>query len=157
MTGAKVKKGTLTGMNINLTTLGTVPSASQATVANGLSPLEATHLVGASGRPGFEGGSENEPSGGPFHFNPVGFYRDHEGIVHLQGVAKVGPEGTIFRLPSGFRPASGAAILLEQVSNAAVQIFGSNTSSGPTDFSGLVRGNPGKAADLDGITYRAES
>src|SRR5690349_9878669 len=106
VTGAKVKKNTLTGKNINVSTLGTVPSATSATTAQGLTPLESIHRVGAPGEPPFEKEAQNL---GPFVEIPtqsVGFYKDHEGIVHLIGSAKAGTGGLIFRLPPGFRPAS---------------------------------------------------
>src|SRR5664279_2232360 len=61
VTGAKVKKQTLTGNNINLAKLGTVPSA---TTASGLTPLEATHIVGTAGQPPFLDGAFNIPGEG---------------------------------------------------------------------------------------------
>ncbi len=75
--------------------------------------MEPVHLVGASGQPPFLDRSRNITEEWPFKFAPVGYYKDHDGIVHLTGAAKLGTEGTvkglIFQLPSGFRPASGGA------------------------------------------------
>lgn len=56
VTAKKVKKQSLTGTQINLTTLGTVPSAQ---LANSIPPAEATHLIGAPGEPAFENGAQN--------------------------------------------------------------------------------------------------
>src|SRR4051794_29598861 len=115
ITTPKIKGDAVTGAKVNEGTLGTVPSANTANsattagTANALSPLEATHLVGASGQPGFENGSSNFPGEAGVSFNPVGFYKDHEGIVHLQGIAKGGTStgvASVFTLPAGFRPAS---------------------------------------------------
>jgi hypothetical protein len=67
VTGIKIKKGTITGTNVNLAKLGTVPSATKATNAghastadtassattartpNALAPMEPTRTVRASG------------------------------------------------------------------------------------------------------------
>jgi hypothetical protein len=156
VTTTKIKKDAVTGAKVNEGTLGTVPSAS---VANGLAPLEATHIVGNAGEPGFENGSSNYAIAG-LSLNPVGFYKDHEGIVHLQGIAQVGKSATItsvFTLPAGFRPAAGKLIILEQVSEAAALIGGSSLVVEGLDLSGKVAGSSEKLAVLDGITFRAES
>jgi hypothetical protein len=155
VTTAKIKKNAVTGAKVNESTLATVPSAS---VANSLSPLEPVHLVGAPGEPSFEGGSSNVFFPG-VQLNPVGFYKDHEGIVHLQGVAQVGKAATltpIFTLPPGFRPASGHLIILEQTLEDAAVIAGSNTFLEGVDFSGKVAGAEEELANLDGIAFRAE-
>jgi len=160
ITTAKIKNEAVTGAKVNESTLGTVPSAA---TANGLAPLEATHLVGAPGEPAFESGSSNVNPGeaGPFSFNPVGFYKDHEGIVHLQGLAKVGksPSGpaTVFTLPAGFRPGSGRVLFLPFGGTGLTIIAGSNVNISGFDISGKVLGEEEGAVLLDGITFRAES
>jgi hypothetical protein len=175
VTGAKVKDQSLTGKDINLAQLGTVPSAQ---TANGISPGEATHLVGAPGEPGFESGSTNLGSLGTTAVRPVGFYKDHEGIVHLQGFAKVGESGslgTIFSLPPGYRPASGltAAFIQfcapvgggecetdsekDESGLGAVAVTGANVAVGPgVVLNGAVVAKEGVGVSLDGITFRAE-
>ena len=108
VTGIKIKKGTITGTNINLAKLGTVPSATTAATAttatsantattagtaNALAALEPAHLVGAAGQPPFLDGASNAGAvAGGINFQSVGFYKDHDGIVHLRGVAIVGSE-----------------------------------------------------------------
>ncbi|HEY1284640.1 MAG TPA: hypothetical protein VGF04_01000 [Solirubrobacterales bacterium] len=159
VTSGKVKQHTLTGSDINLEKLGTVPSAQ---LANAIPPAEPAHLVGAPGEPGFQSGSSNVGATGPFRLLPAGFYKDHEGIVHLQGIVNVGTgggpiSGTIFTLPPGYRPAAGTLLVFEPVSEAGVDIFGSNTVFEGIVFDGAVLGPTGKSAVLDGITYRAES
>jgi hypothetical protein len=156
ITTAKIKGEAVTGAQINEGTLGTVPSAG---VANGLAPLEATHLVGAPGEPGFENGYFNYPGESGISFNPVGFYKDHDGIVHLQGIAKAPPSAPlpiVFTLPAGFRPASGKLIELQQIEESTVILAGSNVVLSGTDISGKVLGGT-EAVVLDGITYKAES
>jgi hypothetical protein len=161
VTGAKVESHSLTGENIELSSLGTVPRASLADSANALAATEPTHRVGSPGEPPFQGGSGNTGPNASFKLQPVGFYKDHEGIVHLEGYATVGAvgplAGVIFTLPPGYRPQSGTELLFEQVSEAAAVIFGSNTTHEGVIFDGFVLGTPGKHAVLDGITFRAES
>jgi hypothetical protein len=168
VTGKKVKKHTLTGNNINLAKLGTVPSATAATtattagtanVANSLSPLEV-HVVGAPGQPGFENGFFNVANTELFPINtgPVAFYKDHEGIVHLEGLAATKAEGielpSVFTLPPGYRPASGVLKLFAP-SGAEVFVGGSGTSLAGHDLSGKVIAEA--IALFDGISFRAES
>jgi hypothetical protein len=148
VTGVKVKDQSLTGADIDLAKLGTVPSAQQA---NGLSGLEAVHFVGAPGEPGFENGSTNFGTEGPFTYAPVGFYKDHEGIVHLEGFAKVdaGPSFVaVFTLPPGFRPpGAGLSRAFEMVDELMTVVSGD----------GRVLAREKGAAALEGITFRAES
>jgi hypothetical protein len=156
VTTAKIKKDAVTGAKVKESTLATVPSAS---VANSLSPLEATHIVGAPGEPQFENGAHNLGSTGPFALNSVGFYKDHEGIVHLQGIAETGKTSPsfVFTLPPGFRPAPGKTLIFEQVTEAAAFIFGSGLNIEGFDLSGKILGSSESPVVLDGITFRAES
>jgi hypothetical protein len=161
VTGAKVKKGTLTGTNINLTTLGTVPSATTATTATtakGLTALEPVHRVGAPGEPSFEGGATNLGPVLGANAQTAGFYKDHEGIVHLVGFVKTGAAGAIFRLPAGFRPASGVLEFFNQ-SEKFLIVAGSDVGTGGM-ASGVVllfTGSAGSVVTLSGVTFRAES
>jgi hypothetical protein len=154
--GAKVKANSLTGKDINLNKLGTVPSASVADSANALAPPEATHFVGLPGEPPFEEGSSTYPGGEGISFQPVGFFKDHEGIVHLEGIAKV-TEGFIFTLPPGYRPASGVTQAAVAASSGAALIFGSGVTLKGKDVSGKVLLESGTTAVLTGVTFRAES
>ena len=148
VTGVKVKDHSLTGSDIDLDKLGTVPSAQ---TANGIPPTELVHLVGAPGEPAFENGSTNFGAEGPFTFSSVGFYKDHEGIVHLEGFARVdtGPGFvSVFTLPPGFRPAAtGAVRAFEQLTDALTFIGGD----------GRVLAEEEGAAALEGIAFRAGS
>jgi hypothetical protein len=150
VTGAKVKKHTLTGSDINLDKLGTVPSANVANTANTLAPLEGVHMVGSSGEPQFENGSTNFGSEGSITFSSVGFYKDHEGIVHLEGIAKVdaGPGlVSVFALPPGYRPPPGGVRAFEQIEELVTYI----------GADGRVLATEKGAAALEGIAFRAGS
>jgi hypothetical protein len=147
----KIVNNAVTGAKVNESTLGTVPSA------NALTPPEAVHLVGTPGEPPFEKGSSNSPPNEGFSPQLVGFYKDHEGIVHLQGAAKNPAEEAIFTLPPGYRPASGFAELFDQRKFGAVYVFGPNTSGEGIDVSNEVFTLASSEVILDGITFRAES
>jgi hypothetical protein len=155
VTSAKVKNHTLTGADINLAKLGTVPSAA---TANTVPPREGLHLVGASGEPGFAPGTTNFPSPAPgLNFQPVGFFRDHDEVVHLEGVAKVNnPEARVFELPAGFRLANGVIQIYEPNESTTVFIAGPNVSVPPFgNISNYVLAS--EEAVLSGITFRAQN
>jgi hypothetical protein len=156
VTTAKIKNDAVTGAKVKESSLGTVPSAD---LANSIPPAEGTHLVGTPGEPPFENGAQNLGATGPFGLNPVGFYKDHEGIVHLQGIAKAGKTAPafIFTLPPGFRPAAGKALFLEQVQESLALIFGGSTVFEGIDLSGKILGSTEKTVVLDNIAFRAES
>lgn len=164
ITTPKIKADAVTGAQVNEGTLGTVPSANSAAtanVANSLAPMEATHIVGAPGQPAFENGSANVPSELGISFNPVGFYKDHDGIVHLQGVAIAGNNGSgivpIFTLPPGFRPGTGKLIIGGALGGIAV-IGGPGASFPPgINLDSKVAGEEEELVLLDGITFRAEN
>jgi len=167
--GAKIKKGTITGTNINLAKLGTVPSAASANTAatagtaNALSALESTRLVGASGQPPFFRCSSNI-SGRPFKFQPVGFYKDHEGIVHLSGTATVGSEepvihGLLFTLPPDNGRRAGPWKCSAGSKKTQPFLYLGQTRSSQVEVSGdvLSSSKTGKSVILSGDTFRAES
>src|SRR6478672_10015077 len=142
ITTAKIKGDAVTGAKVNESTLGTVPSA---TLASSLTPHEAVHIVGAPGEPAFENGAHNIPVSGSVNLLPLGFYKDHEGVVHLQGIGEVGKSAsgipTVFTLPAGFRPASGKAAIFEMLTEAPAVVFGGSTNIIGLELSGKVLGN----------------
>jgi hypothetical protein len=196
VTAKKIKKHTLTGEDINLSKLGTVPSATNATsavnatnaanaanatnaghattagTAAALTALEPVHFVGTPGEPPFINGAnipaseleENTLTG--VSLRSVGFYKDHEGIVHLEGDAFVGSGGTlpyaiVFALPPGFRPAAKTSLTFPNVEGEqSISIVGSDVSAEGQDYSGdvlLITEGSDNLASFNGITFRAES
>ena len=96
-----------------------MPSATVADTANALAPLEPLHLVGAAGEPAVRAGAGNVGLIAPNTLSqPVGFYKDRGGIVHLEGFAKSGTDGFVFTLPLGYRPQSGITQIFESGGNA---------------------------------------
>lgn len=82
-------------------------------------------------------------------FNPVGYWKDPNGVVHLRGMVKSGTiNTTAFTLPLGYRPANSE--LFAVPSNSA---FGRIT----VDAGGGVTPDIGSNAsiNIDGITFRA--
>ncbi len=173
ITGTQVKSGSLTGTQINSSTMGTVPSATNATTASsattaatasGLTPPEAINLVNASNEPPFEGGSRNLVSPVVSGLPPAGFYKDHDGIVHLEGAIQVGTEELssnfvpIFTLPPGFRPANGVIqIFAAGGEGNGIIIAGAGSSfQGHSLKAGTVYGGKEKEALLSGVTYRPQ-
>ncbi len=156
ITGIKVKNRSLLGQDIRINSLGKVPSATVADTANALAPLEPLHLVGAAGEPPFEEGAGNVGLIPPNTLSqPVGFYKDRGGIVHLEGFAKSGKDGFVFTLPLGDRPQSGITQIFES-GETLILIFGSNIAIGSQDVSGKVLSNTATAV-LSGISFRPGS
>ena len=178
--GAKVKNRSLTGKDINLNKLGTVPNAAHANSADTVA-TEPTHFIGAPGEPAFGPGSFNQPGEAGAQFPRAGFYKDQAGVVHLQGLVHVGTSSlpVLFTLPPGFRPAPGTLIppiafcfaeppascetdsAGDEEIYGRVLIAGSNTTitAGPESLTldGMVLATSGTTILLDGISFRAES
>jgi hypothetical protein len=168
VTGAKVKNQTLTGKDIKLSKLGTVPSATSAVnathagsadVSSSLTGLENVHVIGAAGEPGFESGSHNAAAVG-VNLPPVAFYKDHEGIVHLEGIAEAGTGVSgiahVFTLPAGFRPAPGTVQIFAAGSTGASVIGGTGAAFGGQSLSGAVAGTEEELVVLSGVAFRAQ-
>ncbi len=161
ITGAQIADGSLTGAQVNASTLGIVPNAERANRADSLPPPEAWHLVGAPGEPQFQNGWEDfEPES---LLEPVAFFKDHEGIVHLKGRATRSTSGSnlIFALPPGFRPAQNKisiqAVSCECSSGFVGELDISGTKPAEPTNSGAIYGPTATTVGLDGVTFRAES
>ncbi len=141
------------------TSAATAGRATLAGTAEALTALEPSHVVGTPGEPAFLNNSKNGFVLG-VTTTPVSFYKDHDGIVHLEGLAEVGAgevptTGAIFILPPGFRPAAGTAAPFVS-GGSEVFVFGSNTTFGGKNVEGVVQASPG-AVGLGGIAFRAGS
>jgi hypothetical protein len=124
-------------------------------VAGVISPVrEPIHLVGAQGQPAFQGLWRAAPSFR--NLNPIGFFRDVFGVVHLQGQCVDGT-GLVFTLPVGYAPATNlmlpyisdegdSSLNLPVVMNIlSVQPNGNVVSQGPAAS--------GRCISLDGVTF----
>jgi len=164
ITGAKIKNGVITGSKINMSSLGTVPSASHASTADSattagtatkastaesLAAPEAVHFVGAPGEPPFESGFEDGAG-----LARLGFYKDGQCVVHFVGDAKGASSGSrVFTLPEADRPA--------EESLAAVGVGGPNVGDVELHPDGLVipfsGGSGTQVYGFAGLSFKAAS
>ncbi len=95
---------------------------------------------------------------------PAAFYKDHDGIVHLEGAIQVGKEEVfsnfvpIFTLPPGFRPANGVIqIFATGATGNGIIIAGAGSSfEGHSLKAGTVYGGKEKEALMSGAIYRPQ-
>jgi hypothetical protein len=178
VSSANIGAGQVMGGNIGAGQVG----------ADQLAQPEPFHLVGTTGEPAFgDGGAGDciwnnftEMIGPPAPFNPVGFYKDPYGVVHLTGVAKAknGPggdgtcgtaqsdgDGRIFTLPVADQPPH--ELLFTIAGGSAGQTMETVVVNGTSDLDiggGIVipagavitsdRAD-GTFASLDGVDFRA--
>jgi hypothetical protein len=168
VTGSKIANGAVSGPQINLSSLGTVPSAvhasdantasnalnatnavnashaEAASVASSIAPPEASRVVGDPGQPLFAPAWRNTGSGTA----PVAFYKDREGAVHLQGTADGnGSEELVFIVPTGYAPSAQLYFPAIPASGGALSVIRVNPL-------GEVVSTDKFRAHLDGITWR---
>jgi hypothetical protein len=167
ITGAKVANDTLTGTQINASTLGTVPTAqtsNTAQTASSLAAPEAWHEVGTTGQPPFLNTWENVKIALGGLPEPVAFYKDQEGVVHLRGEAVNGAGSTvIFELPPGYRPANHHFIRVPVACGgvgcpnlvSSLPIVGPNVL--PGEDGAIIAPVEATTVYLDGVTFRAGS
>jgi hypothetical protein len=167
VTTAKLKNGAVTGAKIKLSSLGRVPSAvhadradtaatadsaksaTSAAVADRAESLvapEGVHVIGTAGEPAFRAGWGNFSNQTPVSV----FYKDREGIVHLEGdAANANGTGTVvFQLPAGYAPAGSIVFpILGAGALATLNV----QPSGSVSF---LAGNSTHVV-LNGVTWRA--
>jgi hypothetical protein len=179
ISASKLKKHTLTGTEINLAKLGTVPKATTArnavnavSAGNAVNAANATNLGGTAAS-AYEKKSElaaaltaaAKPV--PFtdatlqnswlkvtgHSTP-GFSQDQFGVVHLRGAVMGGATTTVFTLPAAVRPTATKQFATS--CGPSPGAFGSITVN--TD--GTVVGGGGATCtaftSLEGITFRTD-
>jgi len=116
-------------------------------------PIETTHLIGATGEPAMQNGAVHLDSGTavPGAGRNVSFRKDAQGKVRFQGVMKSGANGTtVFTLPPGYRPTLSDVSQMVYASGgaAAISVF----SDGRVVLSNLV-GLVTTWAYLDGVEF----
>jgi hypothetical protein len=172
-----VRNNSLTGADINEGSLGQVPSANSANtagtanIANSLTAPEGFHQVGAPGEPPFLNGCTPHTLMTPgAEVESPGFYKDHEGRVHLKGAyACPATNSVAFQLPPGYRPANNRILAFSgfclngctvtdsggdthESRNGLLAIIGAGVPVPNGD--GAVLGD-GSQMSLDGISFRA--
>ena len=116
---------------------GTYPSPS-------LAPMEAWHLVGATGEPAFQNGWVNFGGG----FSAMGFAKDSAGFVHLKGTitgTNFAPSD-VFVLPAGYRPAENLFVPVAAQRNAYIYTTGDVQ---------VVQSGTNQTAGFDGLSFQA--
>ena len=158
----------------NATKATNADHATAADTASALTPHEAVHMVGAAGEPGFAPGADNYADVPPAHYHKAGFYKDKEGVVHLQGIVKTGTSGFLFNLPPGYRPAPGIVAAFTIFCNdcsgtvsggggtyydtsASLLVLGAGIAPGYPDGALLCEGSAGITVSLDGVSFPAEA
>ena len=178
VTASKVGRNALTGTQINEATLGPVHSANPGRLGdarrhggrghdggNGHERrrTEAWHLVGATGEPLFQHSWQNGLNSSD---EPLGFYKDRSGVVHLRGrIINGSPNNSIFQLPAGYRPAAGkyanfpAACECTAAQTTIVSVQGSGFAAVSDGSVAMQNGSlsAGHYLSLDGISFQAES
>jgi hypothetical protein len=181
--GAKIADNTIKGADMLESSLGKVPSATnadhatnadnatQATTAGTAAPSGAAGgaLNGSYPNPGLappEAWHEIGASGEPAFQNawvnedPTGevtaaFYKDPFGTVHLKGLVSTGANGNIFVLPAGYRPSKNLVVLMWRSSGTGMVIIcGSAACAGGAAGAVYISSGTG-SGDLDSITFRA--
>jgi len=149
--GLKVQNAT------NATTAQNATYAKTARTANALqgypasyfalSTIEPAHVVGATNQPPFQNGWSATLGAAD---EGLSFYKDGFGIVHIQGNAgNVTPTtGTIFTLPSGYRPAKNLYFAVYGSGGSAA--YAQITASGNVTLIGPAQNYAG----LSNITFR---
>jgi hypothetical protein len=89
---------------------------------------------------------------------PVAFYKDKEGIVHLQGAFQCPSDGDIaFTLPAGYRPTAGT-ILIEAGGGGPTNVVISGGITSPSVLpAGAVAISGSTGVDASGVDFRPGS
>jgi hypothetical protein len=161
LTGSDIRNNRLTGSDILESSLGKVPTAAAADRAGTASNADT---VGGKSASAFAPGSteglhsitpESDWSA-DVSGQPLGFWKDPWGDVHLQGaVVKATPAtdgSTIFTLPSGYRPGSGYADFVQASSVGTFNWLDVGSTGGVTFFHG---NGSTSYVSLEGIVFRA--
>ena len=177
VTTRKIKNNHVRAADIQANAVGTSEIADGQVGVADLTPPEAYRRVGAAGEPAFINGVEGDciytnASAPPIRVNPVAFYKDPQGRVHLSGIAQQadGPGGdamcggagdesiedrTVFILPEGYRPANDE---VRQITDTISLLIVGTTpivTPGGTVPAGAVFDLSDTGAILEDISFRA--
>jgi hypothetical protein len=168
VTNSKIADGAVSGPQIKLSSLGPVPNAvhsqdantagnatnatnavnaghaDTASVAGSIAPPEAFRAVGEPGQPLFAPAWKNTG----VETAPIAFYKDREGVVHLQGTGSGdGSEERVFIVPSGYAPTA-------QLYFPTISASGGFSVIRVTPLGEVISTDKSRA-HLDGISWRA--
>jgi hypothetical protein len=179
----EVTDGSLAATDLGDGSVGSAEIADGAVADADLAPVDPVHVVGTAGEPALGTGGEGDclysnavvVPPGTVTLNPVSFFKDRSGVVHLSGIVvqSNGPGGdaactvsasaegiedsTIFQLPPGYRPANSetqattsSSIFTIAQDRDATNIAGATLPAGSV----LTNAGPGTYL-LDGISFRA--
>jgi hypothetical protein len=160
--GTKVRDNSLTGLDVDASTLGTVPRATDATNAGKLGGALASDYVKNGQAPG---AWQNVTLGSGWttssSFLPTAqCYKDTLGVVHLRGEAQASssPGTLVLTLPSECRPDYNLEVVGATVNSShtgiGTSLLSIQTTSGAV-FDDSVLPGVGGGVVLDSISYRA--
>ncbi|WP_438432338.1 hypothetical protein [Gorillibacterium sp. sgz500922] len=88
---------------------------------------------------------------------PASYFRNSSGFVHLRGIVTGGISGTLYTLPSGYRPLYAVQVLAMSVSSGGTLITGYITisPSGALFLNAGMAVGAGSVVFLDDITFQA--
>jgi hypothetical protein len=131
---------------VDAATAVTAESAQTAALAEGLTENEPFREVGTPGEPSFEGTWGNFGLGR----TSVGFFKDHQNIVHLKGSLDGGNGGVAFTLPAEYRPNATLLAPAGSGNNTSAQVTIASNGAVTVFCAGGTCGSVG----LDGISFR---
>jgi hypothetical protein len=117
-------------------------------------PVEGRHVVGQPGQPGFQ--STWTTSIG---FPAPSFWKDRDGVVHLEGDTFYGPPGTnpafstIYTLPAGYRPSGELRFMVPTATEGTLTTLRVSPSGAVRPEQANINGG---SLTMDGVTFRAE-
>jgi hypothetical protein len=160
--GLDIHNDTLTGAQVNESSLGKVPNAANADNADTLDGKNSTDFLGRSEAPH---SPTLESCDGVDNWAPAAigldphYWKDAAGIVHLEGAVTcpgAATGGPIFQMPATYRPAQDVVrygMLGNGLSLAQLAVV-NNTFTAGVVYDGGTSADTDDYVSLDGITYR---
>jgi hypothetical protein len=140
-----IKNGTIKVKDLNKKTVQALNPAPEK--------IEAWHLVGTPGQPGFQGSWIQYPG-----YEPASFRKDGDGVVVLRGAVTAGADigsSDVFELPAGYRPANCNRFVVATTNGFGTESeFGSVTICPNGDVQVEAAGDD-RFVSLQGISFPA--